>query len=122
MLAEQLKALAWECFSDAAYYDMWCVRQVGERTFGQGFHLVTCEEAKALCDMLNARSDGWRDGVEAAAKLCEQWRDENKSSAAKARNRGSNDPGMADMLEGAAIECNALAGEIRNLTPPDTTP
>jgi hypothetical protein len=30
---------AWECFQDAAYYDMWCVRPLGCRTFGEGFHL-----------------------------------------------------------------------------------
>ena len=68
-LADELTALAWECFSDAAYYDMWCVRQIGERTFGQGFHLVNGDEAKALCDMLNARSDGWRDNIQVSAAL-----------------------------------------------------
>jgi hypothetical protein len=49
------KPVAWECFQDAAYYDMWCVRHTGERTFGQGFHLIRGEEAQALCDMLNTR-------------------------------------------------------------------
>ena len=43
----------WECFSDPSYYDMWCVRQKGERRFGHGFHLVNGGEAKALCDILN---------------------------------------------------------------------
>lgn len=47
-------ARPWECFQDPSYYDMWCVRQAHDRTFGQGFHLVRGEEAKALCDMLNA--------------------------------------------------------------------
>lgn len=53
---EQVKAepVAWECFCDRSYYDMWCVRQVGQRTFGEGFHLVSGGEAQALCDMLNA--------------------------------------------------------------------
>jgi hypothetical protein len=47
--------LPWECFLDSAYYDMWCVRQAHNRTFGEGFHLVNGDEAAALCDMLNTR-------------------------------------------------------------------
>lgn len=46
----------WECFQDAAYFDMWCVRQVKDRAFGSGFHLVNAEEAEGLRDLLNARS------------------------------------------------------------------
>ena len=73
---------------------------------------------------LSARSNGWREGVEAAAKLCEQWRDENRLAAAKARKREGvlGDTGMADQLEGAMTECNALSAAIRALTPPETTP
>lgn len=48
-------AAEWECFSDPAYYDMWCVRQIGSRTFGEGFHLVNGDEAEMLCRFLNAR-------------------------------------------------------------------
>ena len=48
---------AWECFQDASYYDMWCVRRVDDRTFGQGFHMIRAEEARALCDLLNTRTD-----------------------------------------------------------------
>lgn len=44
----------WECFQDASYYDMWCVRQTHDRIFGQGFHLVRGEEAVALRDLLNS--------------------------------------------------------------------
>lgn len=59
---------------------------------------------------------------EEAAQIAEKWRDENKAAAAKARSRegklsrlGLDHPGMADMLEGAATECNAIAAAIREL-------
>ena len=45
----------WECFEDRSYYDMWCVRQVHDREFGHGFHLVNGEEAARLRDFLNTR-------------------------------------------------------------------
>jgi len=45
---------AWETFRDPAYYEMHCVRQVGERRFGHGFHLVNGDEAQVLTDLLNA--------------------------------------------------------------------
>jgi hypothetical protein len=43
----------WEAFHDPSYFDMWCVRKVEERRFVQGFHLVSSDEAKALCRLLN---------------------------------------------------------------------
>lgn len=46
----------WECFCDAGYFDMWCVREVGERRFGYGFHLVNGDEAQGLCDHLNEQA------------------------------------------------------------------
>ena len=46
----------WESFSDASYYDMWCVRQVHDREFGHGFHLVNGDEAARLRDFLNTRA------------------------------------------------------------------
>jgi len=59
---------------------------------------------------------------EEAARIAEKWRDENRAAAAKARSRehrlsslGLDHPGMADMLEGAATECNAIAAAIREL-------
>ena len=59
---------------------------------------------------------GYHDGLEAAAKIAEQWRDQNKASAAKARKSYSEGArNMADMLDGAAIECNAIAQAIRDL-------
>jgi hypothetical protein len=58
---------------------------------------------------------------ERCAAIAEKWRDENKAAAARARKRtralaGSpfQDPSMGDMLEGAAIECDAIAAAIRN--------
>ena len=44
--------MEWECFSDPSHYDMWCVRPVGERTFGAGYHLMRQEEAEHLRDRL----------------------------------------------------------------------
>lgn len=63
-------------------------------------------------------SDTFAAGIEAAAKLAEAWREENKAQAAKDRKVGNIS--MADRLDGAAIECNAFAAAIRRLTPTDT--
>jgi hypothetical protein len=54
--------------------------------------------------------------IERAAQIADEWAAENKASAAKARrsvNEGCQN--MAEMLDGAAIECNAIAAEIRKL-------
>lgn len=45
--------VGWETFSDPSYYDMWCVRPVGSRTFGEGFHLINGDEAKWLARHLS---------------------------------------------------------------------
>lgn len=59
-------------------------------------------------------SESFNDGLEAAAVIAEKWRDENKAAAAKARKSFSEGArNMAEMLDGAAIECNAIATEIR---------
>ena len=42
----------WECFRDLAYFDMWCVRKVGETRFGHGYHVPSEAEARALCEEL----------------------------------------------------------------------
>jgi hypothetical protein len=64
-----------------------------------------------------ARAEGEAAGIERAAKMADKWRDENKASAAKARKSVSDGArNMAEMLDGAAIECNAIAGAIRALT------
>jgi hypothetical protein len=44
---------AWEAFCDASYYYMWCVRPVGETTFGKGYHLINGDEAKDLAARLS---------------------------------------------------------------------
>jgi hypothetical protein len=44
----------YEAFCDVAYFDMWCVRRIGERTFGQGFHVVNQDSALALKAELEA--------------------------------------------------------------------
>jgi hypothetical protein len=57
LLAQAAKAPpTWETFRDRSYYDMWAVRMVGERTFGQGVHVMTQAEADALRDLLNTTS------------------------------------------------------------------
>jgi hypothetical protein len=42
----------WEAFADRAYYDLWCVRRVTERGWGQGYHLHQQQEAEALKKLL----------------------------------------------------------------------
>ena len=44
----------YEAFCDASYYDMWCVRPVGERTFGAGFHVLNEKSATELKAHLEA--------------------------------------------------------------------
>jgi hypothetical protein len=44
----------YEAFCDASYYDMWCVRRIGERTFGQGFHVMDEKSALELKGELEA--------------------------------------------------------------------
>lgn len=63
---------------------MWCVRERGERTFGNGYHLTNSAEAYDLCAMLNANAEcteahvnGWETvckllGVEDAARAIEK--------------------------------------------------
>jgi hypothetical protein len=95
-------ARPWECFQDPSYYDMWCVRQAHDRTFGQGFHLVRGEEAKALCDMLNAiaahRIAAEQRGREAErAEICAWLRDQ---SPCKLQSAGY----LADAIEARSNE------------------
>lgn len=46
-------AVRWETFCDAAYYDMWAVREAGERRWGFCYHLPSKEEAEGLAALLN---------------------------------------------------------------------
>jgi hypothetical protein len=45
---------SWECFRDVGRFDMWCVRPIGSRKFGEGFHVARQDEAHHLRDYLNA--------------------------------------------------------------------
>lgn len=45
----------YETFSDPAYYDMWCVREVGEKRWGYCFHVMSENEAKGIADALAQR-------------------------------------------------------------------
>jgi len=45
----------WEYFCDSSYYGYWAVRPVGENRWGHCFHLVSEEEAKELCEVLNQK-------------------------------------------------------------------
>jgi hypothetical protein len=69
-----------------------------------------------------AYTAGWNDAINICAAIAEKWRDENKAARDKARVRGRNRHSfdgdetqlvMAEQLDGAAIECNAIAGAIR---------
>lgn len=43
----------YECFSDSSYYDLWCVRKIGEKRWGYCYHLNSKEEAEGLTEELN---------------------------------------------------------------------
>lgn len=45
----------WETFCDDSYYHMWAVRPVGDEDFTSQllFHVMSLDEAQALCDLLN---------------------------------------------------------------------
>ena len=46
--------VVWECFLDSAYYDMWAIRQTGNRNFEETIHVINGKEAKHLCAWLNS--------------------------------------------------------------------
>jgi hypothetical protein len=67
---------------------------------------------------------GWDAAIDAAEALALKWRDENRASRDSARVRGARRNAwdgdqthliMAEQLDGAAIECHAIAGAIRDL-------
>lgn len=74
---------------------------------------------------------GFEAAISAAEAIALQWRDENKTAAFEARKKGKRrfdfdgdgtQMVLAEQLDGAAIECNAIAGEIRKLASVDTHP
>lgn len=77
----------------------------------------------------------WQQGYAKAITDCvaiaERWRDENKASRDRARIKGAKRSRldgdethliMAEQLDGAAIECNAIAQEMRKLAPSEVVP
>ena len=44
----------YEMFSDAAYYDMICIRKKGSRDFNETIHVNTIQEAKQTIDEMTA--------------------------------------------------------------------
>lgn len=64
---------------------------------------------------------GFAAGIEAAAKVADEWAASNKAVASKARTyttSWSKNGGSADTLEDCATECTALASHLRAITPP----
>jgi len=55
----------WETFCDGSYFDMWCVRRIGDRTFGQGFYVMSQGEAEALRNLLDTRHTATAEALEA---------------------------------------------------------
>jgi len=96
---------------DHAYYVVGEMLEYFER-----YHLATWAPLAAI--IMRERKAAY----EEAAQVAEKWRDENRTACNAARKRerrlnalGFDHPGMADMLDGAAIECNAIAQAIREL-------
>jgi len=59
--------------------------------------------------------------LEAAAQIADRWAAENRAAARRAgKSMSEASASFADQLDGAAIECNAIAGEIRKLAQCDT--
>lgn len=92
-------------------------------TYSDGFAQGLCEAIRRIDAALDAApqsegvGDEWSEAIELAASIADKWAAENKAAAAKARrspNKAVN--GMEEMLDGAAIECNAIAAEIRKLS------
>ena len=45
--------MPFECFSDPAYFDMWAVRDIENRSFNEVVHVVDKKEAEYLVERLN---------------------------------------------------------------------
>lgn len=66
----------YECFRDAAYYDLWAVRVVGEQRWGHCFHVQTKDEAEGLVELLNYAGQRERQLLEIIQELHESMRSE----------------------------------------------
>ena len=78
--------------------------------WGDGIEWGTAKEIARRLEALTARSDGWREGVEAAAMVAEQ------------DNTPAYGPHRADMECLAEAQRQNIATAIRAITPPETTP
>lgn len=54
--AQNVAGVEWECFCDEAYYHLWAVRPVGDRSFNSQklYHVQSKNEAESLRDLLNS--------------------------------------------------------------------
>jgi len=96
----------WECFRDAAYFDLWCVRQVGSRTFGDGFHVMSQPEAEALCRALSGEE------IETAVETPVS-RFRKVGFSADAENYPLSDAGLLIVAEHNGIQVEKLMDEFR---------
>lgn len=90
-------ARTWETFCDTSYYDMWCVRPVGEREFGVGFHLMNQREAATLAITLTAL-DAQAQAAKADATKARRHRDISRKDADEQEARATT---AEAALEGA---------------------
>jgi hypothetical protein len=66
----------YEFFRDAAYFDLWAVREVSERRWGHCFHVQTKDEAEGLVEQMNAALLRERQLLEIIQELHESMRSE----------------------------------------------
>lgn len=66
----------WEMFCDHSYYDQWCVREIGSKKIGEGFHVSNKSEAEGLLELLNSLNKSIALAVESGEALSDQkWAD-----------------------------------------------
>ena len=78
-------SMPFECFSDPAYFDMWAVRDIENRSFNEAVHVVDKKEAERLVERLNTLDRASNSGVQspqadnsamdAIAALADKWCD-----------------------------------------------
>lgn len=90
-----------------------------------GFRELCWTHRDEILEALTARSDGWREGAEAAARLVErrmEQRFDEHGTTEPDTNASYYSGRAAEMFESLDEEAEACATAIRNLTPPETTP
>ena len=98
-----LEGVAWETFSDVAYYDMWCVREVGERRWGHSFHMADEVEARGLVGILNTRPDLARENAALRQRV------EDLTDALRDLKDNIGAASLAHNLEGQRVRAKADA-------------